>query len=171
MNIADRRNREGRRASGVGMHLAVCPVMPAGETTDSRSPRGVPSPFAPPHTPIPKPSNTSRIGRGGGGCKPEYGTLGRGTRGGHWSAGAKGLGARRRTDDGGRTMGGTRHWRGAAEYAVMDGEEGKRTKGERIIARCSGEQGTRTNLGEGGKEGTKIISDGKHRNFKNRDRV
>ena len=33
------------------------------------------------------------------------------------------------------------------------------------------EQGTRTNLGGGGKEGTKLSSDGKHRIFKNRDRV
>ena len=74
--------------------------------------------------------------------------------------------ALRRTDDGGRAMGGTRHWRGAAEYAFMDREEGKRTKGDRIRSRCSGEQGTRTNLGEGGKEGTKIISDGKHRILK-----
>ena len=74
--------------------------------------------------------------------------------------------ALRRTDDGGRTMRGTRHWRGAADYAFMDGEEGKRKKGERIRARCSGEQGTRTNLGGGGKEGTKLISDGKHRILK-----
>ena len=54
--------------------------------------------FAPPHTPTPKPSTTSRIGRGGG-CKPAYGTLGRGTRRGNWSAGAGGLVALRRTDD------------------------------------------------------------------------
>ena len=40
MSIADRKNREGSRASGGGMHLAVCPVMPAGETTESRPPRG-----------------------------------------------------------------------------------------------------------------------------------
>ena len=65
MNIADCRNQEGSRASGRGMHLAVCPVMPADETTDSRHRRG-PSPFAPPHTPTPKPSTTSRIGRGRG---------------------------------------------------------------------------------------------------------
>ena len=87
--------------------------------------------FAPPHTPTPKPSTTSRIGRGGGGYKPAYGTLGRETRRGHWSAGARGLVALRRTDDEGRTMGGIRHWRGAAEYAFMEGEEAKRTKGER----------------------------------------
>ena len=71
--------------------------------------------------------------------------------------------ALRRTDDGGQTMGGTRHWRGAAKYTFMDGEEGKSMKGERRQARCSGEQGTRTNLGGGEKEGTKIISEGKHR--------
>ena len=63
--------------------------------------------------------------------------------------------ALRRTDGGGRTMGGTRHWRGTAEYAVMDGEAVKRTKVERRRARCYGEQGTQTNLGEGGNEGTK----------------
>ena len=73
--------------------------------------------FAPPHTPTPKPSTTSRIGRGVG-CKSAYGTLGRETRRGHWSAGAGGLVALRRTDDAGRTMGGTRNWRGAAEYAL-----------------------------------------------------
>ena len=100
MSIADRRNREGSRASGVGMHLVACPVMPAGETTDSRPPRGAPSPFAPPHTHTPKPSTTSRIGRGGG-CKPAYGTLGRQSRRGHWSAEARGLVALGRTDDGG----------------------------------------------------------------------
>ena len=38
----------------------------------------------------------------------------------------------------------------------------KRTKGERRRARCAEEQGARTNLGGGKKEGTKIISDGKH---------
>ena len=59
------------------------------------------------------------------GCKPAYGTLGRETSRGHWSAGAGGLVALRQTGDGGRTMGGTRHWRGAAEYASMDGEEAK----------------------------------------------
>ena len=74
--------------------------------------------------------------------------------------------ALRRTDDGGHAMGGTRHWRGAADYAFMDGEEGKRTKGERRRARGSGEQGTWTNIGGGEKEGTIIISDGKHRILK-----
>ena len=48
----------------------------------------------------------------------------------------------------------------------MDGEEAKRIKGERRQERCSVEQGTRTNLGGGEKEGTKIISDGKHRILK-----
>ena len=37
--------------------------VPADETTDSRPSRGAPSPFAPP--PTPKPSTTSRTGRGG----------------------------------------------------------------------------------------------------------
>ena len=46
MSITDRRNREGSRASGGGMHLAVCPVMPADGTTDSIH-RGGASPFAP----------------------------------------------------------------------------------------------------------------------------
>ena len=48
----------------------------------------------------------------------------------------------------------------------MDGEEEKGTKGERRRAICSVEQGTQTNLGGGEKEGTKIISDGKHRILK-----
>ena len=47
----------------------------------------------------------------------------------------------------------------------------KRTNGERRRARCAEEQGARTNLGGKKKEGTKIISDGKHRIFKNRYRV
>ena len=72
MSIADRRNREGSRASGGGMHLAVYTVMPANETTDSRHRRG-PSPFAPPNTPTPKPSTTSRIGRGRGGASLHMG--------------------------------------------------------------------------------------------------
>ena len=54
---------------------------------------------------------------------------------------------------------------GAAEYTLMDREEAKRTNRERRRARCAEEQGARTNLGGGGKEGTKIISDGKHRIF------
>ena len=61
-------------------------------------------------------------------CNPAYGTLGQETRRGHWSAGSGGLVALRRTDDGGRTMYGTRHWRGAAEYSFMDGEEEKGRK-------------------------------------------
>ena len=48
---------------------------------------------------------------------------------------------------------------------------GKRTKGERRRARCSGEQGARTNLGGEKKEGTQIILEGKHRTFKNMDIV
>ena len=47
--IADRRNQEGSLSSGGGMHLDACPVMPAGETTDSRSPWGAPYP-SPLHT-------------------------------------------------------------------------------------------------------------------------
>ena len=35
---------------------------------------------------------------------------------------AGGLVALRQTDSGGRTMGGTRHWRGSAEYAETGGE-------------------------------------------------
>ena len=68
--------------------------------------------FAPP--PTPKPSTTSRTGREG--CKPAYGTLGQETRRGHWLADTGGLVALQRTDDGGRTMGGIRHWRGSAKY-------------------------------------------------------
>ena len=58
--------------------------------------------------------------------------------------------ARQRTDDGGWTMGGTGHRRGAAEYTFMDGEEAERTNGERRRARCAEEQGARRNLGGGG---------------------
>ena len=36
MSTADHRNWEGSRASGGGMHLTACPVMPADKTTDSR---------------------------------------------------------------------------------------------------------------------------------------
>ena len=71
--------------------------------------------------------------------------------------------ALRQTDDGGQTMGGTRHWRGAAEYAFMDVEEGKGRKergdGQDVLeSKAPGRI-----LEGGGKEGTKIISDGKHR--------
>ena len=60
--------------------------------------------------------------------------------------------ALRRTDDGGRTMGGTRHWRGATEYSFMDGEEenGRKERGDGQDV--SVEQGARTNLG-GGEDG------------------
>ena len=100
-----------------------------------------------------------------GGSKPAYGTMCWETGRGHWSAGAGGLVARRRTDDGGRTIGGTGHWRGAAEYTFMYGEEALRTNGERRRSRCAGEQGARTNLGGGERKEPTFISDGKHRNF------
>ena len=104
-------------------------VMPADETTDSRPPRGAPS-SSPPH---PHPSQVPPAVQVGGGCKPAYGTLGRETRRGHWSAGAGGLVALLRTDDGGRTMGGTSHWRGAAEYALWTErrEKGRKERGDR----------------------------------------
>ena len=40
--------------------------------------------------------------------------------------------ALRRTDDGGRTMGGTRHWRGAAEYALWTErrQKGRKERGD-----------------------------------------
>ena len=63
-------------------------------------------------------------------------------------------------------MGGTRHWRGADEYTLWTERREKWTKGERRWARCSVEKGARTNLGGGGKEGTQIISEGKHRTLK-----
>ena len=73
--------------------------------------------------------------------------------------------ALRRTDDRGRTMGGPDT--GGGRLNTRYGRRGgKRTKGDRRWARCSVEQGTRTNLRGGGKEGTKIISDGKHRILK-----
>ena len=49
-------------------------------------------------------------------------------------------------------MGGTRHWRGAAKDAFIDGEEAKRTKGERRRERPWRAR-TRVNLGGGGKGG------------------
>ena len=66
---------------------------------------------APP--PTPKPSTTSCTGRGGGGCKPAYGTLGQGTRRGHWSADIRRFGSfptdgRWGTHDGGPDTGGGR---------------------------------------------------------------
>ena len=53
-------------------------------------------------------------------------------------------------------MGGTGHRRGAAEYTFTDGEEAERTNRERRRARCAEEQGARTNLGGGKKEGTNV---------------
>ena len=147
MSIADCRNREGSRASGGGMHLAVNQGMPADETTDSRH-RGGPSPFAPPHTPTPKPSTTSRIGRGGGR--------------GHWSAGAGGLVARRRTDDGGRTMGrpdteggrlNTRLWTERRQKGRTERGDGQDVLKNKAPGRISEEKKR--------KEPT-FISDGKH---------
>ena len=48
----------------------------------------------------------------------------------------------------------------------MNGEEEKGRKERGDGQDVSVEQGARTNLGGGGKEGTKIISDGKHRILK-----
>ena len=56
-------------------------------------------------------------------------------------------------------MGGTRHWRGAAEYAVMDGEEAKGRKergyGNALKGKNSGESWR-----EKKKEGTRTIPEG-----------
>ena len=72
MSIADCQNREGSRASGGGMHLAVSPVMPAGETTDSIPLRGAPSPL-PLHT-HPHPSQVPpAVQVGGGGASLHMG--------------------------------------------------------------------------------------------------
>ena len=60
---------------------------------------------------------------------------------------------------------------GRLKYAFLDGEEEKGRKERGDGQNVSLEQGTRTNIGGGEKEGTKIISDGKHIIFKNRDRV
>ena len=128
--------------------------MPADETTDSRHRRGAVS-FCP-STHTHTQAKYHQPYRSRGGSKPAYGTLGRENGRGHWSAGAGGLVARRRTDNGGRAMGGTGHWRGASEYTFMDGEEAERTNGERRRARCAEEQGARTNLGGGKKEGTNV---------------
>ena len=61
--------------------------------------------------------------------------------------------------------GGTRHWRGPLNTRYGR-RGGKRTSGERIRARFAEEQGARKNLGGVKKEGTKIISEGKHRILK-----
>ena len=50
---------------------------------------------------------------------------------------AGGFVAFRRTDDGGWMMGGTRHWRGSAEYTETGGEGEYRKKRERRQARYS----------------------------------
>ena len=101
-------------------------IMPAHETMDSRPSWEAPSP-SPPH---PHPSQVPPAAQVGGGCKPEYGMLGRENRRGHWSTEARGLVAFRRTDDGGQAMG------GSAEYTETGGEEADRTKRERRRARC-----------------------------------
>ena len=137
--------------------------MPADETTDSRPSRGAPSP-SPPH---PHPSQVppaAQVG-GGGGCKPAYGTLGRENRRGHWSAKAGGLVAFRRTDDGGRTMGETRHWGGRrnTQKWAERGHIGRKERGDgqdaSIGARIPDESW------RGGKEGTKSYLTGNHRNL------
>ena len=87
--------------------------------------------FAPP--PTPKPSTTSRTGRGG--CKP---ALGRVTGNQERTlVGRQPVGCRFPTDGRQRTR---RCWRGAAKYTDMGGEEAKRTKVERRRERCPGGQ-------------------------------
>ena len=74
--------------------------------------------------------------------------------------------ALRRTDDGGRTMGGTRHWRGAAEYMLWTERSKKdewREETGKMFWRARHPDESRRG---GEKEGTKIISDGKHRIIK-----
>ena len=115
--------------------------------------------------PTPKPSTTSRTGRGGG-CKPAYGTLGQENRRGHWSAEAGGLVAFRRTDDGGRTIGVTRHWRGSDEYTEMGVEEADRTKREKRRAIMFWRARNPDESWRGGKGRDQAITDGKHRNLK-----
>ena len=51
---------------------------------------------------------------------------------------------------------GDRTLEGGAEYTFMDGEEAERTNGERRQASCAEEQGARTNLRGGKKEGTNV---------------
>ena len=168
MLIADRRNREGSRESGGGMHLAVCPVMPADETIDSRHCRG-PPPFGLPHTPTPKPSTTSSIGRGRGvqACIWDAGS-------GNWErtlvgrsrrVGSSPADVRWGTDDGGdQTL------KGAAKYTFMDGEEekGRTERGDGQDVQKNKAPGQ---ISEGEKKGTQMISERKHRIIKNRDRV
>ena len=79
--------------------------------------------------------------------------------------------ALRRTDDGGRTMGDTRHWRGEAEYTLWT-ERRQKGRTERGGGQDVLKNKAPGRISEGGKrKEPKIISDGKHRIFKNRDRV
>ena len=103
--------------------------------------------------------------RSGGGCKPAYGRLGREIRRGHWSAGAGGLVAFRRTDDGGRTTGGTRHWGGwlNTQKRAERGHIGRKERGDGqdvLVGARSPDESWR-----GEKEGTKSSLTGKHRNL------
>ena len=106
----------------------------------------------------PHPSQVPPAAQVRGGCKPAYGTLGRKNRRGHWSAEAGGLVAFRLTDDGERTMGGTRHWRGSAEYTETGGEGAYRKKKSVLVGARIPDESRR-----GEKEGTKSSSTGKHR--------
>ena len=66
MNIADRRNQEGSRASGIGNALGRLSGDACRRDDGLKIIAGGAVSFAPPHTPTPKPSTTSHIGRGGG---------------------------------------------------------------------------------------------------------
>ena len=67
MSIEDRKNCEGSRASGGGMHLGRLSGDACRRDDGLTTTAGAVYFFAPPHTPTPKPSKTSRIGREGGG--------------------------------------------------------------------------------------------------------
>ena len=97
--------------------------------------------------------------RSGVGCKPAYGTLGQETRGEHWSANSRRVGIfptdrRWGTDDGGPDTGGGRlntlKW---AERRQI----GRKERGD---GQDSVEQGTRMNLGGGGKGRDQTITTG-----------
>ena len=100
--------------------------------------------FDPP--PTPRPSTTSRTGRGWGANLHT----------GRWIG----------NQENQQPAEGCHCWRWSANYTETDGEEAFRTKRERRRARCPGGQGTRLNLGGGKMEGPKTITDGKHRTLK-----
>ena len=112
-------------------------------------------------SPHPHPSQVPPAAQvGGGGCKPALWTAGQETRIGHWSAVSRRAEDFWRTDDEGTdaAVG------GAAEYAFMDEEDAKRTKGERR-RECSVRQEPGWILEGEKRKGPKPSRTGIHRNL------